>query len=289
MEREQGQLEEHARQEQGQSDNGHGLVGERPGLVHQLGDVGGVLRGHDVGQAIQGQGRGHRAEQDVLDARLGRALVFGAQGQGCIHGVGGELQGQVDGDQLHRGGEHHQAERGETEQHVVVGPLALFQGRLARRVEHGHVEAERDGDLEELGHEVHFVDAPEHLAVQVEAGDGHEERGAGTERQPTLDRRFPLPRTKRLDHQSQHQGEEEQLRDKCGEVEVHDLIPLYSLAATTPKSSLAAVCIGWAVSTAATLRESKSLKSLSTEGSMMLKNGAGARPIQSTNTAVMVR
>ncbi len=124
-------------------------------------------------QAVEGHGRDHGAEHDVLDGRLGRALVLSADGNERVEAVGGQLQGQIQGDELGGRGQEHEPPGRQAEHHEVVGALLGFQGRLALGVDHGHAEAEADGQLEELGQGVHPVGLGEKRPLGAELGGGN--------------------------------------------------------------------------------------------------------------------
>ena len=138
----------------------YGLAGDA--VLHGDGDaveVGGAGQAVDPGHAVDQDGGGEDAEQEVLHAALEGGLTPLGEGGEDIGGQGRELDGDEDHHQIAGGADQHRAEDGEGEQHVELAnrqmPFELIDvGRRGddaeRRRDEDH---QRQEDREPVGPE----------------------------------------------------------------------------------------------------------------------------------------
>ncbi len=141
-------------------------------MSDQIGGAGGA---EDVAQAEEHEARRHRADEEILDARLDVDAVTPAQGHQDIQRVGRQLQGHVDGEELNRAHQHHHADGGGGEEEIELGVVAFLD--LGQVVGDGQdqEESQGQGELEDLAEQVHPVGLEKQVAMleQAVAGDQH--------------------------------------------------------------------------------------------------------------------
>ena len=154
-----------------------------------LAEVGAAAEAEQHRHAVEQHGGGDRAQEQVLEPRLGAQAVL-VEADEDVLGQAGQLQGDEDADQVAGAGQEHQAGGAEEDQGEV---LAAARGDALHRLPGSGDGGERragDEELEEEGELVEDEDAVEgfatDLAVDEEdgaVGDGAEDGAAGDERE----------------------------------------------------------------------------------------------------------
>ncbi len=173
VEGEHGQLEKEARHGQEDPDDADGAVDQLGHLGEDVGQVSGAGGAKDVAQAEEHEARGHRADEQILDARFHVDAVTPPQGHQDIQGVGRQLQGHIDGEEFHRAHQHHHADGGGGEEEIEFRLVAFLN--LGQVVGDGQdqEESQSQGELEDLAEQVHPVGLEKQIPLleQAVAGD----------------------------------------------------------------------------------------------------------------------
>ena len=118
-----GHLESEADQQQPEADEEHGALLEAQGrhLDADERQVGGGRRSVGEGDAVQQEPGGERAEEEVLQGRLGGGGAATVDPREHVHRDRHQLEAEEDHHEVLASGHQHHAQRGEEQQHVILG------------------------------------------------------------------------------------------------------------------------------------------------------------------------
>ena len=212
MERHHRDLEAEAREQENEPEHESQMSGACAALGRRLGDAGkvhGAGEAVDQRRAVKQHARGQGAEDEILEARLGRAHGIAIDGGDHVEREAHQFEPEIERDQIGRRDEHHHPGGREQDQDRIFEPLLL----LGREIVGGHQDrGRRSGQCQQLEETGEVVDDEAVAKGDEPARRQPDDDGAGEDQQQdrrTVDAPGRLLATECADHQQRHGAERE--------------------------------------------------------------------------------
>ena len=146
------------------------------------GDGGGAGRAERQGDAVEEEGRGEGAEQEVLDGGLGAGGLAFAEAGHNVAGDGRDLEADEDHQELDRAGHEHHANGSEADEGEVLPGVSGVAVEVVERAEQGDEDDGGYEQMEEDGEGVDLDGAGEgEEGAEMKLPDGGQAGGKGAE------------------------------------------------------------------------------------------------------------